>query len=47
MNVEKILESKTRSEAGESVPAKGLYLVEVKYPEDIENKFERKIPVIG
>ena len=47
LDVEKILESKTRSEAGESVPAKGLYLVEVKYPEHIENKFERKIPVIG
>ena len=46
-DVERIIESKERSEAGESVPAKGLYLVEVKYPEHIENKFERKTPVIG
>ena len=47
LDVERIIESKERSEAGESVPAKGLYLVEVKYPEHIENKFERKTPVIG
>lgn len=46
-DVEKILESKIRSKAGESAPAKGLYLVEVNYPEHIENKFERKIPAIG
>jgi len=47
LDVENILASKERSEAGESVPAKGLYLVEVKYPEHIENKFERKYRVIG
>ncbi|MCT4623769.1 MAG: tRNA pseudouridine(38-40) synthase TruA [Schleiferiaceae bacterium] len=38
-----ILESKNRSQAGESVPAHGLYLVEVKYPEHIEQNFERII----
>ena len=38
-----ILESKNRSQAGESVPAHGLYLVEVKYPEEIEQNFERII----
>ena len=47
LDVENILASKTRSEAGESVPAKGLFLVEVKYPEHIESKFERKLPVNG
>ncbi len=31
-NLEKILESKDRSEAGTSVPAKGLYLTSVTYP---------------
>ena len=31
-----IIESKNRSEAGFSVPAHGLYLIEVEYPEDIK-----------
>jgi tRNA pseudouridine38-40 synthase len=31
-----ILESKDRGEAGFSVPAHGLYLVSVEYPEDIK-----------
>ena len=31
-----IIESKNRSEAGFSVPARGLYLIEVEYPEDIK-----------
>lgn len=32
-DLQKIIESKNRSNAGQSVPAQGLYLVEVKYPE--------------
>ncbi len=36
-DVKDILESKDRSRAGASVPAKGLYLVEVKYPQHIIN----------
>jgi tRNA pseudouridine38-40 synthase len=31
----KIITSKDRSEAGYSVPAQGLSLVDIKYPEDI------------
>lgn len=31
-----VLESKNRSKAGASMPAKGLYLTEVRYPEDIK-----------
>ena len=34
-DIDRIIESKNRSEAGYSVPAKGLYLTEVMYPEDI------------
>ena len=34
-DIDRIIESKNRSEAGYSVPAKGLYLTEVTYPEDI------------
>ena len=34
-DVKYILESKDRSKAGTSVPAKGLYLVDIKYPEKI------------
>lgn len=34
-DVKDILESKDRSKAGPSVPAKGLYLVEVKYPQEV------------
>jgi tRNA pseudouridine38-40 synthase len=30
-----IIQSKDRSKAGTSLPAKGLYLTDVKYPEDI------------
>ncbi|WP_142783500.1 tRNA pseudouridine(38-40) synthase TruA [Changchengzhania lutea] len=33
-----ILESKDRREAGFSVPAKGLYLIDVEYPDDIKYK---------
>lgn len=36
-DVKTILESKDRSKAGTSVPAKGLYLVEIKYPQEIIN----------
>jgi len=36
-DVKDILESKDRSKAGASVPAKGLYLVDVKYPQKIIN----------
>jgi len=36
-DLEKIVESKDRSEAGASVPAKGLYLTRVTYPEKIYN----------
>ncbi len=35
-NVKKIIESKDRSNAGTSVPAHGLYLTEVTYPETIK-----------
>jgi tRNA pseudouridine38-40 synthase len=34
-DLEKILASKSRSEAGPSVPAKGLYLTEITYPNTI------------
>jgi len=37
-DVKKILESKDRSKAGPSVPAKGLYLTRVKYPQEIVKK---------
>ena len=37
-DVKKILESGDRSKAGPSVPAKGLYLTEVKYPQNIYGK---------
>jgi len=40
-DLQRILESKNRSDAGNSVPAHGLYLAKVKYPEGIENKFNR------
>lgn len=36
-DVKYILESKDRSKAGTSVPAKGLYLVDIKYPQEIIN----------
>ncbi|MBM1106278.1 tRNA pseudouridine(38-40) synthase TruA [Aurantibacter crassamenti] len=36
-DVKNILESKNRSKAGASVPAKGLYLVAIKYPSKIIN----------
>lgn len=35
LDFEKIIEEKNRSKAGTSVPAQGLYLVDVKYPESI------------
>lgn len=35
-NVKKIIESKNRSEAGRSVPAKGLYLTKIEYPSHIK-----------
>lgn len=35
-DIDRILESKNRSEAGYSVPANGLYLVKVEYPESIK-----------
>lgn len=34
-DLQKIIESRNRSEAGASVPAHGLYLTQVEYPEDI------------
>ncbi|MCD4773833.1 MAG: tRNA pseudouridine(38-40) synthase TruA [Bacteroidales bacterium] len=34
-DIKEIIESKNRSNAGYSVPAKGLFLTEVKYPEEI------------
>jgi len=34
-DLEKILKSKERSKAGYSVPAKGLFLTEIKYPNQI------------
>jgi len=34
-HLDHIIKSKKRSEAGFSVPAQGLYLIEVEYPEDI------------
>jgi len=37
-NIEAILESKDRSKAGTSVPAKGLYLTQVLYPKEIKTK---------
>mgnify|MGYP000545039876 CR=1 FL=1 len=36
-DIEQILESRNRSQAGTSVPAKGLYLVEIKYPPELVN----------
>ncbi|MCL5129539.1 tRNA pseudouridine(38-40) synthase TruA [Algibacter sp. L4_22] len=35
-DLHRIIESKNRSKAGFSVPAHGLYLIEVEYPEDIK-----------
>ena len=35
-DIHEIIKSKNRSEAGFSVPAQGLYLTEVAYPEDIK-----------
>jgi tRNA pseudouridine38-40 synthase len=32
---EKIIAAKKRSEAGKSAPAKGLFLIDIEYPEDI------------
>ena len=32
MDLRKIIESKNRSNAGESVPAKGLFLEKIEYP---------------
>ncbi|MCB4800164.1 tRNA pseudouridine(38-40) synthase TruA [Neotamlana laminarinivorans] len=37
-DLESIIESKNRSEAGFSVPAHGLYLTHIEYPEDIKLK---------
>ena len=36
-DMHRIIESKDRGEAGFSVPAKGLYLTEVLYPDSIKN----------
>ena len=36
-DLENIISSKKRSEAGTSAPAHGLYLTEVKYPKEIMN----------
>ena len=35
MEIKKIIEKKDRSEAGVSVPAKALFLTQVKYPDNI------------
>ena len=40
-DLKRILENKNRSDAGNSVPAKGLFLAEVKYPQNVEIKFDR------
>ena len=34
-NFQEIIQSKDRSKAGSSAPAKGLYLTEIKYPKSI------------
>ena len=34
----KIITAKNRSEAGQSVPPQGLYLCDVRYPEEVFNK---------
>ncbi len=38
-DLDRIVESRDRSEAGESVPAHGLSLIEVRYPDDIRADF--------
>ncbi len=45
-DLKRILENKNRNDAGKSVPAHGLYLARVKYPESIENKFSRNVDLI-
>ena len=45
LNIEglvRIVESKNRSEAGTSVPACGLFLSDIEYPEPINSRFDRK-----
>lgn len=42
-NVKAIINSKNRSEAGTSVPAKGLYLTEVIYPDSIISKHGQRL----